>query len=251
MNYIYPSIPIIATLIAALIVFLILEKIYKLKPLLVSFDFPKKEILLSTILYLILFIFVLLIFWLKGIQNATIGNTGEEYSLLTALQQLLSNAIILLPFGITLTIRKQSPRTLGLFKENLLPSIVGGLVISALACVFFKQVSLKIWLSAPILFQLVAQLGVGFSEEMIFRGYLLLRFSAFFKRAHAEIITAGMFAIIHIPQRLFYNFTPMELLIDLVVLFIWGWVFNRMVRLMGNISGLAILHAVMNVLIGA
>lgn len=248
MNYIYPYIPTIATFIAALFAFLILEKIYKLKPLPVSFDSPKTEVLVSLIPYMGLVAFAVFAFWRLGTQNATTDNRGQEYDLQAALLQLLANAIILLPFGITLVIRKQSLKTMGVFKENLLPSVLGGLVVSALACVFFKQISLKFWLSAPTLFQLLAQLGVGFSEEMIFRGYLLSRFSAFFKRTQAELLTAGMFAIVHIPQRLFYNYTRMELIIDLVVLLIWGWVFNRIVRRIGNITGLAILHSVINVI---
>jgi len=249
MNYIFQYLPTVATLTTALIAFLILEKIYKIKPLPISFESPKKEVAVSIIPYLILFAFVIFVFWRSSSQNATTDNTSQDnYNAQTALLQLLANAIILVSFVITLVIRKQSLKTMGVFKENLLPSVLGGLVVSALACVFFKQVSLKFWLSAPTLFQLLAQLGVGFSEEMIFRGYLLSRFSAFFKRVPAELLTAGMFALIHIPQRLFNKYTPTELIIDLVVLFIWGWVFNRTVRHIGNVTGIAILHSVMNVI---
>jgi len=247
MNYIFQYIPIIATLTAAILAFLILEKIIKIKPLPVYISSPKREVLVSLIPYMCLVAFVIVVFCPFGSQNATADNTGGEYNLQAALLQLLANAIILAPFLITLVIRKQSLKTMGVFKENLLPSVLGGLVVSAFACVFFNQASLKFWLSSPTLFQLLAQLGVGFSEEMIFRGYLLSRFSAFFKRVPAELLTAGMFAIIHIPQRLFNKYTPTELIIDLVVLFIWGWVFNRIVRQIGNVTGIAILHSVMNV----
>lgn len=250
MNYIFQYIPIIATLTAALLTFFILEKTIKLKSLPVNISFPKREIFVSFIPYLCLVAFVIFVFQPSGHQNATADSTGGEYNLQAALLQLLANAIILVPFVITLVVRRQSLKTMGVFKENLLPSVLGGLVASAFACVFFKQVSIKFWLSAPTLFQLLAQLGVGFSEEMIFRGYLLSRFSAFFKWVPAELLTAGMFAIIHIPQRLFNKYTPTDLIIDLVVLFIWGWVFNRTVRHIGNVTGIAILHSVINVIGG-
>jgi membrane protease YdiL (CAAX protease family) len=144
-------------------------------------------------------------------------------------------------------LRRQDPKTIGASRHNLSASVIGGLVASVIASLIRGRLSFSFWLSALTIYRLIAQLGVGFSEEAIFRGYLLTRFSAQFKRTTAELLTAGMFAVVHIPQRLFKKSTAKELIVDLVMLFAWGWVFNVIKRRTGNITGLALLHAVVNV----
>jgi membrane protease YdiL (CAAX protease family) len=62
-----------------------------------------------------------------------------------------------------------------------------------------------------------------------------------------ELLTAVLFALVHIPQRLFTATNGVDLLIDLFVLLVWGLVFGWAMRRLGNIVGLALLHAIINV----
>lgn len=246
MDYLLSYGPGSAALIAALVVFTIAQRLLRPAPVSVTFRSPGTEITISVVLYLMLFAFVVFAFG-RGGSAAPEPAGPADYTFPQALMQLLANAIILLPFGIALLIRRQGLKTIGISGQNLALSIAGGVIASLIVALILGQITQRSWLSPATAFMLIAQLGVGVSEEAVFRGYLLTRFSAAFRRSTAEVLTALMFALVHIPQRLSGGAAASELVIDLAVLFLWGWVFNVIMRRTGNIAGLALLHAVMNV----
>ncbi len=248
MDYIISQIPLLATLCAALIVCVLMVRIYQPEPYTVTMKSSKRDLMIAVLLYIMLFMLVMLIFWGRGTDTATaIEPAQNEYTLVHAFTQLLINIVIFLPFGIIMRIRKQDLQSIGISTRNFSLSIIIGFISCVFAIIFFDQLSLEFWLSASTVFIFIAQIGVGLSEEAIFRGYLLRHFSIHYTRYLAELLTALMFALIHIPQRIFYKTTFIELVVDLVVLFIWGWVFNVIMRRTGNIAGLALLHTVINV----
>jgi membrane protease YdiL (CAAX protease family) len=216
MKYLIAQIPLIATLLATLKVFSVLERIYQLKPSSVSFKSPKTEVAMASFPYLILVAFTTFAFWRTSSQKTSEEESvPRRYTLRHALLQLLASALTLLPFGIAMLLRRQNLKTIGASRHNLSASVIGGLVASVIASLIRGRLSFSFWLSALTIYRLIAQLGVGFSEEAIFRGYLLTRFSAQFKRTTAELLAAGMFAVVHIPQRLFKKSTAKELIVDL------------------------------------
>lgn len=248
MDYLISQIPLLTSLFAAFVVFTILERIYQPVPYSIKFKSPKAEVLIAVFLYLILVAFAVFAFWQVGSHTPSKSETVRNgYTFAQALFQLLANAMIFLPFGIAMLIRNQGLKTIGISKYNISLSIIGGIIASLFASLLFSHPSLQFWLSASTAFLFIAQLGVGLSEEAIFRGYLLMRFSTYFKRNIAELFTALMFALVHIPQRLFNKSTVTELVVDLVVLFLWGWVFNVIMHRTSNVAGLALLHSVLNV----
>jgi membrane protease YdiL (CAAX protease family) len=248
MDFLVYYAPLLATLAASLAVFAVLQRLFRPAPVSVTFRSARMEVAVSVVLYLMLFAFVLFAFGRGGSAAASPEPAGPaDYTFPQALMQLLANAIIVLPFGIALLIRRQGLKTIGISGQNLALSIAGGVIASVIAALILGQATGYSWLSPATAFMLIAQLGVGVSEEAIFRGYLLTRFSAAFRRSVAEVITALMFALVHIPQRLSGGASASEVVIDLAVLFLWGWVFNVIMRRTGNIAGLALLHAVINV----
>ncbi|MEW6222933.1 MAG: hypothetical protein AB1476_06525, partial [Candidatus Hadarchaeota archaeon] len=183
MDYFISQIPLFAALLAAFVAFAILERIYQPAQLSITFRSPTTEVSVAVFLYLILVAFSVFVFWQAGSHAPPKSETVPNgYTFVQALFQLFANAMSFLPFGIALLIRKQGLKTIGISKHNISLSIIGGIIASLIASLLFSQPSLQFWLSASTAFLFIAQLGVGLSEEAIFRGYLLLRFSTYFKR---------------------------------------------------------------------
>lgn len=164
--------------------------------------------------------------------------------------QLLTNAALFLPFGIIMRWRRYSLESIGITRRNLAVSVFAGLLASLVVTAMTGHLSVSFWASSNTLLLLIAQLGVGFSEEAIFRGFVLSRLSARFSPLASNLIAAAIFALVHIPIRLMGGVTAAELIISLAILFVWGLSFNVLMRRTGNITGLAILHAVLNVVGG-
>lgn len=168
-------------------------------PLAISLDNPRKEVLIALIPTAVLFGLTVLLF---AVLLRNEGTITETYTLKHALGQLSLNLISMIPFAITMVIRNQGPQTAGITQHNLMPALLIGIATSLIFIISYNKVSADFWLSSETFFRLVAYLGVGFSEEAIFRGYLQLRFSAWLPR-HGWIAVAVIFALWHIPGILF------------------------------------------------
>jgi membrane protease YdiL (CAAX protease family) len=108
-------------------------------------------------------------------------------------------------------------------------------------------VSGSFWSSPGTWWLLVAMLGVGASEELVFRGLLLGSLSKRLPRAAAEATSAAIFAAVHLPQRLASGMAMADAAVSLSVLFVWGWCYAVAMRAGRNVPGLALVHAVTNV----
>lgn len=237
----------IVALVAGGAVFYVIVRIENLKPLPVIFQAPNTEAVIALLPLLIMLVFAVLIFRReKSLHNPAEQQNPSTYTFSKTSLQLLSSGLVLLPFAITMIIRKQGLATIYLSPYNLSASIVGGCIAGVVACAFFGRLSLRFWLTPSTFFMLIAQLGVSFCEEVIFRGYLLSRFSAWLGILEAGLITAGIFALAHIPQRLSMGLSVRSLVIELGTLFLWGLIFNWIVWQTSNIAGLAIFHAILN-----
>ena len=88
---------------------------------------------------------------------------------------------------------------------------------------------------------------MGLSEEIVFRGILLGSLMRRMSTSRAEVLSATIFSVIHIPQRLVHGTGAEDLMVDLTLLFVWGWCFAIAMRRARNVPGLALVHAVINV----
>jgi membrane protease YdiL (CAAX protease family) len=245
MAYFLTQLPLLASLGAVLLIVFLFGRASKLAPLFPVFQSPKKEALIALIPLAILgafVVFMAVMVWKPGDASAEPGS----YTFGQALQQLIANLIILLPFAAVVGIRRQGLETIGLSRHSLLPSLLVGLIASGVTMVIYRYPISALWMKPGEIYRLVAQLGVGISEEAIFRGFLQTRFTAWMGARRAEIITAVTFALFHIPQRIAHGIAGASLAVDLLVLLAWGLVFGWAMRKMGNIAGLSLLHAVFN-----
>jgi membrane protease YdiL (CAAX protease family) len=105
-------------------------------------------------------------------------------------------------------IRKETLSSLGITKNNLLKSIITGILISLVYYILirslFKNKLMDITsLKSCILF--INYTVVGFSEEIIFRGYLQGRLTSWLGTIKGLFITSIIFSFFHLPNRLIFG----------------------------------------------
>lgn len=175
-----------------------------------------------------------------GIPHASYGPGNARF-------QLAINAAFLAPFVAWVAWRRGGAAAFGVGKRDLLQSLAVGACVSLACIVMLGQVSRSFWSSPGTWWLLVAMLGVGVSEELVFRGLLLGSLTKRLPRATAEATSAAIFSTVHVPQRLASGMTMADAAVSLVLLFVWGWCFAVAMRAGRNVTGLALVHAVTNV----
>jgi membrane protease YdiL (CAAX protease family) len=161
--------------------------------------------------------------------------------------QLLTNAVLAAPCVGWMLWRRRGAAALGLARADLSRSLAIGALVS-IACVGLSdRLSLTFWTAPDTLRLLLAQVGVGLSEEIVFRGILLGSLMRRMSTSRAEVLSATIFSVVHIPQRLAHGTGAEDLMVDLALLFVWGWCFAIAMRRARNVPGLALVHAVINV----
>lgn len=168
---------------------------------------------------------------------------------------ILKPVIWLIPtFWLVKKIEKLPLASLGMTKINLFPSLYWGI---GLGMVFsleglltnilkYGNLSLETLQYTPLPFigALALSFITAFSEELVFRGYIFNRlWQVWKKELLASIVSAILFAIIHLPIGVFVlGYAPTVMLTFLFLVFIFGigsaFVFART----GNIASSILLH---------
>jgi len=164
-----------------------------------------------------------------------------------AMFQLAINAALVAPFVAWVAWRRGGAAAFGVGKRDLLPSLAVGTCVSLACIAMLGAASGSFWSSPGTWWLLVAMLGVGASEELVFRGLLLGSLAKRLPRATAEATSAAIFSTVHLPQRLASGMTMADAAVSLVLLFVWGWCYAVAMRTGRNVPGLALVHAVTNV----
>ena len=96
-----------------------------------------------------------------------------SYDAKSALFQLALNATIVAPFVAWVVWHRLGASAIGLGTQDAIPSLTIGVGVS-LACVaMLGKLSMSFWSSPSTWWLLLAMLGVGVTEELIFRGFVL------------------------------------------------------------------------------
>lgn len=210
---------------------------------------PRREALLALIPTALLLAFATAIF--LGVASREHGRLpapdADTYTFKHAAGQLAANGIALLPFVVMLGARRQRLETVGIGRHNLGPALLIGGVASVAAAVINHKTAGAFWLKPDTLWRVVAQLGVGVSEEAIFRGYLQVRWTAWLGRSGWMVI-AVICTLWHVPAAWAGAGTHLAAAgVTLSTVFAAALVFGYCMRLTGNIAGLSVMHAIMNV----
>ncbi|WP_054939592.1 CPBP family intramembrane glutamic endopeptidase [Paenibacillus ihuae] len=195
----------------------------------------------------------------RPLSNLTYGWIGGTLS--ANLIGLFVEVIIFL-----VAIAKVTPRELGLRKEKLLPGLTGFLLF----WIAIQLVNLGVNLStgssitfndqitefpSVVLGGLLGQLfGNALLEEIIFRGFLFVQVFLLCSKIkrHSSRVTAAMFisqsifALMHIPNRIYSGLTGMEFVYDFIQLVILGIIFCLLYLLTKNLFFVVGIHSLMN-----
>jgi membrane protease YdiL (CAAX protease family) len=201
------------------------------------------------IIGLIVIATIVLFFPAKTLPQDEVPNAS--YGAKNALIQLAINTVLVAPFVGWVIWRRKGAAALGLAKEHFLRSLAIGTCVSLACIVMLGRVSTVFWSSPGTWWLLLAMLGVGASEELIFRGLLLSGLSKRLQRVSAEGWSAAIFSVFHLPNQLANGYSTSEITFSLLLLFIWGWCYAAAMRKGKNVPGLALVHAVTNVCVNA
>lgn len=165
-----------------------------------------------------------------------------------------------------LLIAKVTPRELGLRKNKLLPGVFGFLLFWF--AVHLVNLGVNLFTGSRIVFNdnitkypgdliggLLGQLfGNALLEEIVFRGFLFVQIfllCSAIKRRPARVsaaifISQAIFALMHIPNRIYTGLTGVEFVYDFIQLVAWGSVFCLLYLLTENLFFVVGIHALMN-----
>ncbi|MBD3230938.1 MAG: CPBP family intramembrane metalloprotease [Candidatus Lokiarchaeota archaeon] len=173
----------------------------------------------------------------------------EYFGLLDFLTPFQGNfvniGIYLIMFGITtiFIIKDTTFKKIGFISNKILINIGIGILGSSgflIAAIIFMQTP-NIMNLITIFIILILSLLVGLTEESIFRGYIQQKLNESYKSIWSILITALLFAAIHMPRMIF------ELgILGLVGLFSFtqlGIIFGYYRKYLNNMTGVIILHA--------
>jgi membrane protease YdiL (CAAX protease family) len=159
-----------------------------------------------------------------------------------ALVQILIAAASLAPMLVALRATRDGPRSVGLTRANLGRSVAIG---TALAAAWLLGSGTLGELRRPRLehaFVLIAALSVGFSEEIVSRGYMQSRLIAWIGTSRGIILAAAIFALLHLPQRVLTGVGGVELLQQVGAVALLGAAFGVLQASTRNVALPGIVH---------
>lgn len=123
---------------------------------------------------------------LSGTCNRIIQNTAYVLMLLTTL--------------FFMKISKKSFREFGVFKEHLFKQIIVGIIISGVFLLLAALLGWRPYLKENLLYLVLSQVLVAFSEELLFRGFVLAMVKDMVNTSNKVVaISAIIFGVWHYP----------------------------------------------------
>lgn len=207
--------------------------------------FHREQLSLKHVFFLFSFIFV--IWALDRYFPGLLPEWTEEL--------ILKPLIWLVPtFWLVRKIEKRPLTSLGLTTKNLFPSLYWGIglgIVFALEglltnMIKYRGLNFTSFGYTPLI--LLGSIGLSFatafSEETVFRGYIFSRLGQIWKSEWlANIVSAFMFALIHLPIGIFVlGYTPIVLLAYLFFIFVYGFGAAFVFARTGNLVSSILLH---------
>jgi membrane protease YdiL (CAAX protease family) len=230
----------------------LITKFYKPEEVEIRFDAPWKEAVLAIEYVTIAFLALAIVFFLR--ERSIGGPIGvpSQFDLRSAVLEWGIYAIVsLIPVSVIIKARRQGFKTVGVTKKNWRISIATGIVLSLLYLVistiptqFLTRLFTYNGFSALIYF-----LSVGFGEELLFRGFLLLRCSTWLGETRGLILASTIFAFVHLPQRIFaLGLDPSQAIVSAIMLLPISLLLGYFMLRTRNVLGPALLHTVVNLI---
>jgi membrane protease YdiL (CAAX protease family) len=161
---------------------------------------PKKEV--SMVFPVYFGVFLVVTVW-HFIRNTIIMPQFPPFELITVLLFLFLYILILLPMIIGMNLSKQSPRSIGIDRDDLARMIALGAVLSIIYTIISSVGHRFQGVSPSLAYALIAYIINSFSEEILFRGYMQTRLITYWGSLKGLLVTSLLFALWHFPGRYF------------------------------------------------
>lgn len=159
-----------------------------------------------------------------------------------ALRQTLVVAVSLMPVLVALRSSRLGLDSVGLTRVNLGRSVAVGIALAALWLLVSGTLHQLRGLRPEHASVLVAATAVGFSEEIVWRGYVQSWLIRWIGMRNGVVLAATVFALFHIPQRVLVGVGGAELVVQLLILWILGAVFGVLQAATRNVVLPGIVH---------
>lgn len=139
------------------------------------------------------------------------------------------------------------PSSRGLVKSALISAVYLSSISLLLNATAPPESAQDVWgaIARPHFFYLVVHCAL---EELLMRGFLLGQLVRFTSSFRAQVCTAGLFALMHLPSWIFVDGLGIELLPSTIFVLLLGVVLGAVARTSNNIIPATVLHVVNNVL---
>jgi membrane protease YdiL (CAAX protease family) len=207
---------------------------------------PWKEAALALGYVTVAFLALAVVFFFREqIVGKPVGVPGQFDLSMAALEWGIYALISFIPVTLAIKLRKQSFETVGVTRKNLWLTFGVGialssmyLILSTAPALFLNKLFTYNGLAATLYF-----LSVGFGEEYLFRGFVLIRCSAWLGDTAGLILVSTVFAFVHLPQRIFVMGMDLsEAIVSAIMLLPISLLLGYMMLRTRNIVGPAILH---------
>lgn len=199
---------------------------------------PTSKLVYAILIY-VAYLTVFFALWIYfDVDYLTIGQTSESSKLHYALPTLAGGAII----AILITLHKGwKPALFDTSRSSSRWAWLGPIGMFAFALSTLLSCNFENASSQLILWTVLGGLGVGFGEEMITRGTLLVAVRHYTSERQAWLISTIAFSGIHVPNALF-GLSPAEMGVQLLLTFMMGSLLYATRRLSGNLLMPMFLH---------
>jgi membrane protease YdiL (CAAX protease family) len=173
-----------------------------------------------------------------------LGLTGSSWlDAREALRQMLIAAAYLVPALIALRLTGSGLDSVGLTRTKLGRSLAIGTVLAAGWLIGAGTLGELLRPRVEHLFVLIGALSVGFSEEIMWRGYVQSRLSDWIGTPRGIILAATIFALLHVPQRLLTGVGGVQLVQEVGAVAVLGAAFGVLRASTRNVSLPGIVHS--------
>jgi membrane protease YdiL (CAAX protease family) len=228
----------------------LVTRFYRPKRLEAKFGVPRKEALLAIGYSFVAFLVLAVVFFFWAQSTGGTLNLSEEYTIIRVLcEWIIYGALSFVPIIVILRIRRQKAETVGVARSNLRLSIVVGLVFSALwlSVNTTPERFLSRVFTYNTFYALMYYLPVGFGEELLFRGFLQLRCSAWLGEIKGLAVASVIMAFAHLPQRIFVTgANSLQAVISAMFLIPVSLLMGFLMLRTQNVLGPTVLHTIMD-----
>jgi membrane protease YdiL (CAAX protease family) len=229
----------------------LIGRLHKAGALATGFRSPRKQASTAVCVVLVVFFAVGVFFFVWwGDISKIVRVTGEASPVAVALQWMVYALFFFAPVLAVVMIKRQSFESVGITRKNLKFSLFGGLAFSALwLAVGFSMSpqSLSRVFTEASFYNLLSYVAVGFGEELLFRGYLQHRCTAWLGEAAGLMFSSVIMAFAHVPQRLVvFGATPVEAFVNSALLLPVSVFLGLLFLKTQNVVGPSLFHTILD-----